>query len=234
MDRDRGGGGLWATPLTRLGHASDAPLTRLGRAQHCMASPSSTPLSSSKQNQRPHACQHLLNHLRPVLQDFYEAHSCCLDEFFSEPFKIAYPSIDSIDEPAWRCLSEVGRRCNVANMRLENLLSHMKAAVRHGDHTPTIETLGYVAELSALMKDHLARGAKHHVVQSRSAMQQDGVPLEANRSLAAKRRARPKAHVQRRDMSWMNLKYIEWKRCHPGATPEARRDFFTRTCAVAV
>ena len=133
-----------------------------------------------------------------MLQDFYNANVCCLDEFFSEPFMLAYPSLHSIDEPAWRLLREAGRRCNVTNMPFENLLSQMKASVGYGRRAPTIETLGYVAELSALIKDHVAQGFKNHVVQTRSDMQKGGLPLQANRSVRAKRRARPRPHVERR------------------------------------
>eukprot|EP00974_Lingulodinium_polyedra_P113974 11034829-Lingulodinium_polyedra.AAC.1 len=61
------------------------------------------------------------------MQDFYKTPSCCLDAFFSEFFTVAYPSIHHINEPAWRFLREVGRRCNVTRMPLENILSQMKA-----------------------------------------------------------------------------------------------------------
>eukprot|EP00974_Lingulodinium_polyedra_P031867 3069204-Lingulodinium_polyedra.AAC.1 len=79
---------------------------------------------------------------------------------------VAYPSIHSISEPAWRFLRGVGRRCNVTNMPLENLLSQMKASVGCGRRAPTVEKLAYITELSALMHDHIARDFKNHVVQS--------------------------------------------------------------------
>ncbi|CAK0899533.1 unnamed protein product, partial [Prorocentrum cordatum] len=162
----------------------------------------------------------------PVLREFYAAKSCCLDEFFSEPFRTACPTIDHIDGPAWQFLQQAGRRCNVTNMPLENLLAQMKSSLGQTKKKPSVETLAYVAELSSLMKDHLAKGFKNSVVQKRSEMQNGGVPLEADSTHRARRLARPKPMVARPDMAWRNIKYNQWKREHPGSTPEERRVFF--------
>lgn len=156
-----------------------------------------------------------------TLAAFFNECPCCLDEWFSMPFRATYPTQDDMDETAFLLLQELSRRIQATNMPIENLFARHKSALPRKCQRQCMETWSHVAYIAELMREHLKAGFPNPLLETRSEMQKSGVPLLASFGKVRRRQSSDWGH-RRDDVRWRNKQLAAWRSQNPGAGPEAR------------
>ena len=153
-----------------------------------------------------------------VLQDFLNEDGCCLDEWFSEPLRIACPTLERLRKLDIReLLAQISRKCPSTNMSLEGLLALIKSSWRGGHHKPFVETAGHLGMLTQLLQAHMKSGGKNPFQDHRADLLASGVPLAQTHREAKASRGGSK---QRLDVAWRNTLVHQWKLEHKDASDD--------------
>ena len=156
---------------------------------------------------------------RKVLQYFFDADGCDLDQCFSEPLRMACPSLEDMSEEKWGLLIAcLQRHLKLTNMGLESLLAEMKAAALQKKGKATVETQSYAGVLTQLFKDHMAMGNPNPLKEDRETLKARGLPLMPLRN----QRLRPDKKAPH--LSYANKQMHMWEKRHPRATYQEKRD----------
>jgi hypothetical protein len=153
---------------------------------------------------------------RQVDQRFFDAHPCCLDSWFSEPFRAKAGTVAGMQTEEMLLLRHrlTHDLTPTTNMALEGLLAEIKAAVPKGKKSQNAEKVAMLAFLGKVLKQHIASGRKDcRGSESRQALLSKGVPLEHQ----------PQAQPCRSDTRWRNVSLAQWQRDHPDASQAAVR-----------
>lgn len=68
----------------------------------------------------------LVRNTRSTFEEFLEAPSCCIDEWFGEPFRASYPTLESLEsDEVSQLLAAMSRHVCATNMRLESLIAEV-------------------------------------------------------------------------------------------------------------
>ena len=86
---------------------------------------------------------------------------CCRDEWTAEPLHYSFTKRNAWEELSTRCLRrEILHRFKCTNMRLEGVLSEIRAAVPKGKSVVTGERMCHLAYIDQILKAHLVKGFK--------------------------------------------------------------------------
>lgn len=158
-----------------------------------------------------------------ALRDFYAAHSCCIDAWFGEVIREAYPTQVGAMVPDFAEMQRIiARHLPMCNMGLEALIALVRQAVPYSKAKPSIEALAYLGMLQQASLAHANSGGQSLFQDRRKELELEGLPLlqatKASRRLAAGWR--------RTDVAWANRGVHIHKRDNPACTrAEARLKF---------
>jgi hypothetical protein len=94
-----------------------------------------------------------------VLEEFFSAHPCCLDEWVSEPIRASTTQQDwaDLESPLALLLRELRRSCKCTNMHMERRIREIKYG-HPWKGKPHGETFAYMGLLTQLWRRHIALG----------------------------------------------------------------------------
>jgi hypothetical protein len=138
-----------------------------------------------------HAPKHMLDIFEPILQQFRDAHDCCMDSWCGEPLRAA----DIPAEDLASLLMTISRICPRTNMGLERLINEVRQSVPYSKAKPGVESLGYLGILTQLFKAHLQTGFANPLRDTREELIKEGVAVVELARAAGKDGMRKRPHL---------------------------------------
>lgn len=102
--------------------------------------------------------------------DFFEAPECCLDEWFSEWFRLTLSDPRDLDKPSNKELIAMLCKVPSTNMAIERHLAQVRQSASYSKMKPLAEKLVHVGCLSELRKLNLGFGFKDPLIDKRQDM----------------------------------------------------------------